>query len=291
MKMNLPQSAHRFCQDRPILTSSSGDRGIALKDVLWMPGELITIAFLDGTIEQRNNFQLGLQIWGQYVNLNFQIVPDINRAVVRVAHLPNQSWSEVGTNAKRVRGTQPTLSIGWDGMDIILHEIGHLLGLGHEHQNPDNQIRWNTQVLNEVLGGPPNFWTPQIIEQNIINRYSTSQIIGTQFDAQSIMLYPVDPTWTLDGFSTNWNINLSSLDIDLVKRLYPFADGVNIIKQVVTQIQDGSILISNMTDDPVTPILIQSENGDELAAIGSIFIIGLGILIGSKIIRNFSKNE
>ena len=293
--MTLPQSAFRFCQDRPLLGLSAGDRGIALRNTLWTPGQVITIGFMDGTTQQRADFQTGLQIWAPYTNLNFQIVNNPASAMVRVTFaLAGQSWSELGTNALTIPSSRATISIGWAGMDLILHEIGHMLGFGHEHQNPDNPIEWNVQVLNEVLTGPPNNWTTRMIELNVIERYTTNQIIGTSFDPQSIMLYPVDPTWTLNNYATAWNQMLSAKDKQLAQQVYPFPEGVTVKDQVVAPVEDGSILISNRTDDPDNPIFI-NENGAtqtaSLAGLGTLLGIGTTLWLGSKLIQNIFSNE
>lgn len=289
--MNLPQSAYRFCRDIPTFGLSAGDRAVSLNNVEFTPGDVITVGFMDGTITQKNDFKLGLEIWGQYVNLNFQIVNNYQNAIVRVKHIPNQSWSEVGLNCLNVPVSQPTLSIGWTGLDVILHEIGHMIGLLHEHQNPSSSINWNVQVLNEVLAGPPNFWTPRMIEQNIIERYNTNQVTGTEFDPNSIMLYPVDPTWTVDGFSTAWNQTLSATDIAYAQRLYPFPNSVGVTTPVVKTLEDNSTLITNMTDDPNNPVLINPPiEGAKFSAGGMILGAFATAVVAGQVYKYF-RNE
>ena len=55
------------------------------------------------------------------------------------------SWSCVGTDIMKVEPSSPTMNLSWvsDTEDtddteqgVILHEFGHTIGLGHEHQSP-----------------------------------------------------------------------------------------------------------------------------------------------------------
>ena len=71
----------------------------------------------------------------------------------------------------------------------VAHEFGHAIGLGHEHQNPSGGLQWNEEVVIRDLGGPPNFWTPEQVRFNVLEKYSADQIRGTTFDPDSIMLY------------------------------------------------------------------------------------------------------
>jgi len=42
------------------------------------------------------------------------------------------------------------------GFDTALHEIGHTLGLKHEHQNPYAGIVWDEEEVYAYTAKPPN---------------------------------------------------------------------------------------------------------------------------------------
>lgn len=51
------------------------------------------------------------------------------------------------------------MNIGWDitgDIDAAVHEIGHSLGLPHEHQNPHAVITWDEEAVHAGLAAPPN---------------------------------------------------------------------------------------------------------------------------------------
>jgi hypothetical protein len=70
--------------------------------------------------------------------------------------------------------------------------------------------------------GPPNYWSPADIQNNVLSKYSPKGISATQFDAKSIMLYDFDGALFSDGLGpTNTNTKLSPTDIKMIKSMYP----------------------------------------------------------------------
>ncbi|WP_394840940.1 M12 family metallopeptidase [Pendulispora brunnea] len=168
--------------------------------------------FLDGTENQRAIAREQALWWTRHANLKFEFgnAPD---AEIRISFDPSDgAWSWVGTDCKKIPQNEVTMNLGFLDGGTAAHEFGHAIGLGHEHQNPAGGIEWNEDVVIRELGGPPNNWTPEQVHFNVLQKYATDQIRGTQFDPDSIMLYFFPASWTKNGVGTKANETLSALD-------------------------------------------------------------------------------
>lgn len=168
--------------------------------------------------------------WSKHCAIVFERVEEWHTADIRIMlGVDGGSWSYVGRQAEMVPSGDPTMHYGWltaelpDGEfnRVVLHEFGHALGLIHEHQSPAEGISWNKKRIYEIYSGPPNYWSKQDIEFNVLQRYDRSSTNYTEFDPNSIMLYPISADMTLDGFCVGWNSSISRLDADMVAKLYP----------------------------------------------------------------------
>ena len=194
-------------------SSDSGPaRAIIVIRKLWPNGSNLRIRFIGGTPTQHQIVKDYAPQWTQHANLTFEFnnAPD---AEIRISfNSSDGAWSYVGTDCQGIPRDQPTMNLGWQDEGVVLHEFGHAIGLGHEHQNPRGGIQWNRANVVRDLSGPPNFWDVATIENNVLNKYSQHQVNGTQFDPNSIMLYAFPGSWTLSGQGTHENEVLSAQD-------------------------------------------------------------------------------
>ena len=94
------------------------------------------------------------------------------------------------------------------------------LGLYHEHQNPAGGIEWDEAALYQKLGGPPNYWSPEQVRSNIIQKYRVNQTNGV-YDRHSIMHYWIDAGLTKNRCcGRQANDELSPGDKEGIAKLY-----------------------------------------------------------------------
>lgn len=202
-------------------------------NLLWLPGSRLRVRFLNGpSLLHRRVLRLA-QIWSAYANISFEPSDD-EAAEVRVAFKKDLgSWSYEGTRCLEVDSQEPTVNFGWLRTDsaidelesVVLHEFGHVLGLAHEHNNPDAAISWNKETVYQQMGGPPNSWPKETIDQMVFSTWPRSRFpFNKPFDPNSITAFPIPPEWTLDGLSIGRNVTISPGDREFISRLYPYAD-------------------------------------------------------------------
>ncbi len=227
----------RYCLDMHI--PGRGERAIGEKDKFWKVGQVLRIAFLDGTPAQQNAVKKFAIEWEGFANIKFDFAAAPEASEIRISFNKGWgSWSYVGSDALFISPSHPTMNFGWvtggtssgdvlEDRAVILHEFGHALGLGHEHQSPIGGIKWNAEQVYKELGGAPNFWDKQTVDNNVLIPYHASQVIGTQLDPHSIMMYPIPASWTLDGFSTDFNSILSEIDKTFIATVYQKTTGTD----------------------------------------------------------------
>lgn len=217
---------------------------------LWINGSKLHVRFMDGTPAEQATAREQARWWSQHANLTFEFdnAPD---AEIRITFDPNDgAWSYIGTDCKSIPRDQPTMNLGFLDGGTAAHEFGHAIGLAHEHQNPAGGIEWNEEVVLRDLSGSPNFWTPDQIRHNVLEKYSVDQIRGTEFDPESIMLYFFPGSWVKNGEGTKANDVLSMVDKAFIasEKAYPRTTVQAVELQVNGAVKQAAIGVAGEED-------------------------------------------
>ena len=214
---------HHFCSEFIPGGLASRLSAVGVRRKYWPNGSTIKIAFIGGTAAQRKFVQETAAQWLVFARgLSFEYVTDLSQSDVRISFVQGAgSWSTVGLDCFLVGKSLATMNFGWLDVAVVLHEFGHMLGLGHEHQNPNSPINWNRPVVYTDLKGAPNYWSEPDIDFNVLSNYDPNKVDTTPLDGTSIMMYQVIPSWTLDGFSVGFNTAISTTDASFIRGIYP----------------------------------------------------------------------
>lgn len=133
------------------------------------------------------------------VGLTFTYTNDITQSDIRIIFGPQYGCSSIVGNTRYIRPAdrqQPTMTFGWFDVATVIHEFCHALGMIHEHQNPQNNpIQWNREAIYCYYRFTQG-WDIEKINQNVLNAYQLDQTNGSNYDEDSIMIYPFEKTLT-----------------------------------------------------------------------------------------------
>jgi Astacin (Peptidase family M12A) len=220
---------------------------IITNSAAWVNGTVLKYYFFRnenpifrGAPAQQEVVRNAFRIWKNVgVGIGFQEVSNIEEAHIRIAFQRGDgAWSYVGRVVLEIPMSEPTMNFGWDltlpgEIDTAIHEIGHTLGMQHEHQNPNAGIEWNEEAVYQDLAGPPNRWPRDKTFRNIIKKLSPNEVSGSTWDPNSVMHYPFKAGLILNPteFRTQPLIpagGLSAKDQEWAKKFYPPLSSIEI---------------------------------------------------------------
>ncbi|KAF2742333.1 zincin [Sporormia fimetaria CBS 119925] len=234
-------------------TQPSGEDRLALeKSRLWPNGSKLIVNMWGQSDFVRNKVIQYANQWSRYANLTFEFLPRDapGDSDIRISFNPGGSWSVIGTGAKGVSQSEPTMNYGWfndESTDeefsrTVIHEFGHAIGCVHEQASPLANIQWNKPVVYEYYMRTQG-WNEAEVDGNVFQTYEPEQTLNSPWwDPTSIMQYSFPAEFTLDGKSAPWNSTMSWLDKLTVMRFYP-REGI------VRNTQDGIYLVNGTRGD------------------------------------------
>jgi Astacin (Peptidase family M12A) len=185
-----------------------------------------------GAPAQQDAVRRAFQTWKDLgIGLEFREVSDRSEAEVRIGFQKGAgSKSLVGRDVLSAGTNERTTNYGWNlttptGESTALHELGHVLGMPHEHQSPYAGIVWDEPTVYETLGGPPNFWDRERTHHNVLRKLSPLEVQGSKWDPHSIMHYPFQAGLILEPAQYRAGISppgtISPGDATFVRKWYP----------------------------------------------------------------------
>ena len=245
-----PKSKHQYCsmikttprQYAPEVSAGRA-RMIMLVEKKWINGTVLKYYFFKGASDgspsgwkgnpqQITMVKQAFKAWKDLgIGLNFEETNDKNEAQIRIGFLRGDgAWSYVGRDVIDIASSpeERTMNFGWDisnDLDTPIHEIGHTIGLPHEHQNPFAGIVWDEEKVYAALAAPPNNWDRDTTYYNIIKKLPLNEVEGSTHDPDSVMHYPFEAGLIKEPAKFRNGINpsggLSAKDKEFAKKFYP----------------------------------------------------------------------
>lgn len=207
--------------------SENRARAIIMLDSKWSEGSTLSYYFMGGSESEKQTARDGFEAWkATGLGLNFRETDNREESDIRISFDSRDgAWSYVGTYIKQIPKNEATMNLGWQELDTAIHEIGHTLGLPHEHQNPKAGITWNEDYVIAELAKAPNYWDESTTRFNIINKLDPREVDGSTWDKDSIMHYPFGPGFIEEPEELQNGVypepGLSEKDIEVITTFYP----------------------------------------------------------------------
>jgi hypothetical protein len=194
----------------------------------WNAGQTLRVKFLNEEEELHERVMNAASAWEDYANIKFEKVEPDEDAEIRVKFHDGKNDSKIGTDSLTFPEDEPTVSfnslhVNSSDEDVnmyVLHEFGHSLGFIHEHLHPTQKIDWKRKAAVKYYNNNYGY-TEEDCKNNLFREYMPSSLVYSEFDPDSIMMYPIPAEITNDSISYNMNSELSETDKKMAQIFYP----------------------------------------------------------------------
>ena len=204
---------------------SRNKRGVASYNKTWPQHSVLKISLLNMTQEQKNLIKHNVNKWAPHTNLYFKFIDSPN-GVIRITANNDTSaaWSRVGTDARNVPVSEPTMSVGFANSTAaiatkIQHEFGHALGLRHEHKHPERTLNFNKENIYKEYESRSK--SRHQANHDILKKLKHEEVTVSAYDEKSIMHYGFSASALQDAKAVPGNTQLSVGDKSFIQSLYP----------------------------------------------------------------------
>lgn len=198
-------------------------KGTSVKGMIWPDGR-IPYRYHSTSLRDREVIEKALNAWRNLTCLEFE---EITLEQTEQPHLiftkKSGCWSDVGRKFWN-NGQELSIGYGCEGVGTIMHEVGHIIGLYHEHTRQDRDNHVTIVTDNIPKDKRVNFKKQTLIDsRNVpydydsIMHYST---LAFSSNGQKTIL-PKDPT---KEFVLGQRDHLSFYDLKLVHLMYQCED-------------------------------------------------------------------
>lgn len=210
----------------------------AYDEYRWNIGEEIPYFIEGGTRRDGYLVEDCMETWMAYANVKFKEAPNFQSAIVRIKIYPDNGSNVNGNSAlgklqqlqvNQKNPNSPTVNLYISGMShdkaetVILHELGHVLGLVDETYHKDfNVNNLKSNLIKNEIGS--NLYD-QLFGEKSRNDYQygvCNNKYTTPFNPNSIMMYEIPSRWTKNGISYPGGVDLTPQDIMVINMMYPF---------------------------------------------------------------------